>query len=88
MASAELENAATGQTVAGARRQYLHVEDADAKAGQAPSFKPFAVHTQPLIFPRYHQWHAAKSLIADAREKGAGAEKRVVVSHRGRVVGE
>ncbi|CNF12532.1 type III restriction enzyme res subunit [Mycobacterium tuberculosis] len=53
-------------------QQYLHVEDADAKAGKAPSYKPFAAHTQPLIFPRYHQWHAVKSLIADAREKGAG----------------
>ncbi|URN10023.1 DEAD/DEAH box helicase family protein [Actinomadura madurae] len=53
-------------------QQYLHVEDADAKAGKAPSFKPFAAHSQPLIFPRYHQWHAVKSLIADAREKGAG----------------
>ncbi|RFS84829.1 type I restriction endonuclease subunit R [Actinomadura spongiicola] len=53
-------------------QQYLHVEDADAKAGKAPSFKPFAAHTQPLIFPRFHQWHAVKELIADAREKGAG----------------
>lgn len=32
-------------------QQYLHVEDADAKAGKAPSFKPFAAHSQPLIFP-------------------------------------
>ncbi|MGI5326690.1 type I restriction endonuclease subunit R [Actinomadura nitritigenes] len=53
-------------------QQYLHVEDADAKAGKAPSFKPYAAHTQPLIFPRYHQWDAVKSLVADAREKGAG----------------
>ncbi|WP_344905863.1 type I restriction endonuclease subunit R [Actinomadura meridiana] len=53
-------------------QQYLHVEDADAKAGKAPSFKPFAAHTQPLIFPRFHQWHAVRELIADAREKGAG----------------
>ncbi|MBO2458548.1 type I restriction endonuclease subunit R [Actinomadura violacea] len=53
-------------------QQYLHVEDADAKAGKAPSFKPYAAHTQPLIFPRYHQWDAVKSLVADAREKGTG----------------
>lgn len=53
-------------------QQYLHVEDADAKAGRAPSFRPFAAHTQPLIFPRFHQWHAVKRLVADAREKGAG----------------
>lgn len=64
------------------------MEDADAKAGKAPSFEPFAVHTQTFIFPRYHQWHVMKSLITDAREEDVWAEKRVVASHRGRVVGE
>ncbi|MEO5876214.1 MAG: DEAD/DEAH box helicase family protein [Streptosporangiaceae bacterium] len=53
-------------------QQYLHVEDADAKAGKAPSHKPHAAHTQPLIFPRYHQWDAVKKLVADARARGAG----------------
>ncbi|WP_395108855.1 type I restriction endonuclease subunit R [Actinomadura sp. SCN-SB] len=53
-------------------QQFLHVEDPDAKAGKNPSFKPFAAHTQPLIFPRFHQWHAVKSLTADARARGAG----------------
>ncbi|MFD0857008.1 DEAD/DEAH box helicase family protein, partial [Actinomadura adrarensis] len=53
-------------------QQYLHIEDPDAKAGRAPSFKPFAAHTQPLIFPRFHQWHAVKTLTADARARGAG----------------
>ncbi|GGV15741.1 type I restriction endonuclease subunit R [Actinomadura cremea] len=53
-------------------QRFLHVEDADAKEGKAPSYKPFAAHTQPLIFPRFHQWHAVKALTADARKKGAG----------------
>ncbi|REE95974.1 type I restriction endonuclease subunit R [Thermomonospora umbrina] len=53
-------------------QRYLHIEDADAKAGRAPSFKPHAAHTQPIIFPRFHQWHAVKTLTADARAKGTG----------------
>ncbi|GAA2724043.1 type I restriction endonuclease subunit R [Actinocorallia aurantiaca] len=53
-------------------QQYLHVEDPDAKVGKAPSYRPYAAHTQPLIFPRFHQWHAVKTLLADARKRGAG----------------
>ncbi|GAB3275364.1 DEAD/DEAH box helicase family protein [Actinocorallia lasiicapitis] len=53
-------------------QQYLHIEDAAAKSGKAPSHKPYAAHRQPLIFPRFHQWHAVKSLVAHAGRHGAG----------------
>ncbi|WP_220183115.1 type I restriction endonuclease subunit R [Sphaerisporangium album] len=53
-------------------QRFLHMEDADAKAGRAPSYKPGAAHTQPLIFPRFHQWHAVKTLTAHAARHGAG----------------
>ena len=52
--------------------RYLHVEDEKAKAGKSPAYRPGAVHTQPLIFPRYHQWHAVRELTAHARRTGAG----------------
>ncbi|MGW5027042.1 type I restriction endonuclease subunit R [Streptomyces albidoflavus] len=54
-------------------QRFLHVEDAAAKAGRAPSHKPGSAHTQPLIFPRFHQWDAVRKLIAHAARDGAGA---------------
>lgn len=53
-------------------QRFLHVEDAAAKAGRAPSHKPGSAHTQPLIFPRFHQWDAVRKLIAHAARHGAG----------------
>ncbi|MCT9107033.1 type I restriction endonuclease [Streptomyces mirabilis] len=52
--------------------RYLHVEDEQAKAGKSPTYRPGRVHTQPLIFPRYHQWHAVRQLTTHARQNGAG----------------
>jgi type I restriction enzyme R subunit len=52
--------------------RYLHVEDEQAKAGKSPTYRPGRVHTQPLIFPRYHQWHAVRQLTTHARRNGAG----------------
>ncbi|MBV9026842.1 MAG: type I restriction endonuclease subunit R [Streptomycetaceae bacterium] len=53
-------------------QRFLHVEDAAAKAGRAPSYKPGSAHTQPLIFPRFHQWDAVRKLTAHAACHGAG----------------
>lgn len=53
-------------------QRFLHVEDAAAKAGKAPSHKPGSAHTQPLIFPRFHQWDAVRKLTAHAGRHGAG----------------
>ncbi|MFE6678275.1 type I restriction endonuclease subunit R [Streptomyces sp. NPDC057729] len=52
--------------------RYLHVEDEQAKAGKSPSHRPGSAHTQPLIFPRFHQWHAVRELTAHAGLNGAG----------------
>ncbi|MFG2430269.1 type I restriction endonuclease subunit R [Streptomyces sp. NPDC048590] len=52
--------------------RYLHVEDEAAKAGKAPRYRPGAAHTQPLIFPRFHQWHAVRKMTAHAAQHGAG----------------
>jgi len=53
-------------------QRYLHIEDPDAKAGKNPSYRPGAAHKQPLIFPRYHQWHAVRYLVASALADGSG----------------
>ncbi|MFE2105882.1 type I restriction endonuclease subunit R [Kitasatospora sp. NPDC059463] len=53
-------------------QRFLHVEDAAAKAGRAPSHKPGSAHAQPLIFPRFHQWDAVRKLTAHAARHGAG----------------
>lgn len=53
-------------------QRFLHVEDAAAKAGRAPSHKPGSAHTQPLIFPRFHQWDAVRKLTRHAARHGAG----------------
>ncbi|MFF6905968.1 type I restriction endonuclease subunit R [Streptomyces sp. NPDC012389] len=52
--------------------RYLHVEDEVAKAGKAPRYRPGAVHTQPVIFPRFHQWDAVRKMTAHAARHGAG----------------
>jgi type I restriction enzyme R subunit len=52
--------------------RYLHVEDEAAKAGKAPRYRPGAAHTQPLIFPRFHQWDAVRKMTAHAARHGAG----------------
>ena len=39
-------------------QRFLHVEDQNAKKGRAPAPRRGDAHFQPLIFPRFHQWHA------------------------------
>ena len=36
-------------------------------------------HASPLIFPRFHQWHAVQAMVSDARERGAG--RNYLVEH-------
>ncbi|MET8184054.1 type I restriction endonuclease [Streptomyces sp. NPDC005336] len=52
--------------------RYPHVEDEAAKAGKAPRYRPGSAHTQPLIFPRFHQWAAVRKMTAHAPRYGAG----------------
>ncbi|MEU8777186.1 DEAD/DEAH box helicase family protein [Streptomyces sp. NPDC048606] len=52
--------------------RYLHVEDEAAKAGKAPRYRPGSAHKQPLIFPRFHQWHAVRKLTNHAATHGSG----------------
>jgi type I restriction enzyme R subunit len=45
-------------------QRFVHVEV--PKKGQANP------HTNPMIFPRFHQWHAVKTMTAHAATEGAG----------------
>lgn len=47
-------------------QRFVHVEV--PKKGQANP------HTSPLIFPRFHQWHAVKAMTAHAVREGAGPQ--------------
>lgn len=50
-------------------QRYVHVQlDSSARRGgrQDP-------HKAPLIFPRYHQWHAVQTMVAHAESHGAGS---------------
>lgn len=47
-------------------RRFLHVE-------KPPNgTKKLSVHAKPMIFPRYHQWHAVRELTAHAARHGSG----------------
>lgn len=46
--------------------RYLHVE-ASVRPGRRQE-----PHKAPLIFPRYHQWHAVQSMIRHAQTHGSG----------------
>ncbi|MFG1864796.1 type I restriction endonuclease subunit R [Microbispora bryophytorum] len=52
--------------------RFLHVEDESLKKGKAPVVKRGDAHRKPLIFPRYHQWHAVRALTEHAARHGAG----------------
>jgi type I restriction enzyme, R subunit len=47
-------------------QRFVHVQGADKKTGKV------SPHTSQRIFPRFHQWHAVRELVKDARERGAG----------------
>ncbi|WP_226873763.1 type I restriction endonuclease subunit R [Microbispora sitophila] len=53
-------------------KRFLHVEDEDVKKGRGRRPQPGKVHKLPLIFPRYHQWHAVRELTTHARRHGSG----------------
>jgi type I restriction enzyme, R subunit len=60
--------------------RFLHVEDQNAKKGRPPAPRRGDAHVQPLIFPRFHQWHAVRELIAHAAAHGAGTNYLVMHS--------
>ncbi|WP_347589686.1 DEAD/DEAH box helicase family protein [Acrocarpospora sp. B8E8] len=52
--------------------RFLHVEDEGLKKGRAPVAKRGDAHRKPLIFPRFHQWHAVRKLTDHAARYGSG----------------
>ncbi|MBC8093410.1 MAG: type I restriction endonuclease subunit R [Pseudonocardia sp.] len=52
-------------------RRFVHVEKPARRA---------RVHDQPVIFPRFHQWHAVREMTAHAAEHGAGRNYLVMHS--------
>lgn len=49
-------------------RRFVHLEEGEpTRGGRRPG-----PHARALIFPRYHQWHAVRSLVAHAGESGSG----------------
>ncbi|GLX96752.1 type I restriction endonuclease [Herbidospora sp. NBRC 101105] len=53
-------------------KRFLHVEDDDVKKGRGRKPYPGKAHKLPLIFPRFHQWHAVQTLTGHAARNGAG----------------
>lgn len=53
--------------------RFIHVQNADT-----PGMKSNP-HTEPRIFPRFHQWHAVREMVADAQSHGAG--RNYLVQH-------
>ncbi|GAB2464336.1 DEAD/DEAH box helicase family protein [Streptosporangium sandarakinum] len=53
-------------------RRFLHVDDEDVRKGKGRKPSPGKTHRLPLIFPRFHQWHAVQTLTGNARRYGAG----------------
>jgi type I restriction enzyme R subunit len=47
-------------------QRFIHVQGSDKKTGKVNP------HTSLRIFPRFHQWHAVRELVKDARARGAG----------------
>ena len=54
-------------------QRFVHVQASDRKTGKVNP------HTSPRIFPRFHQWHAVRKMVTDAREHGAG--RNYLVEH-------
>ncbi|MBB4942486.1 type I restriction enzyme R subunit [Streptosporangium album] len=53
-------------------KRFLHVDDEDVKKGKGRKPSPGKAHRLPLIFPRFHQWHAVQAMTAHAKRHGAG----------------
>lgn len=48
-------------------RRFLHLDPGDRRGGRA-----LPPHDRPLIFPRYHQWHAVRRLTDHVARHGSG----------------
>ncbi|WAL67689.1 DEAD/DEAH box helicase family protein [Amycolatopsis cynarae] len=49
-------------------RRFVHLEEGQPqRGGRRPG-----PHDRSLIFPRYHQWHAVRSLVSHAADHGSG----------------
>jgi len=61
-------------------QRFVHVaiEEQSGRATKS-KVKPKSVHEREIVFPRYHQWHAARSLVADAAVAGPG--RQYLVEH-------
>ncbi|MEU8224754.1 type I restriction endonuclease [Kribbella sp. NPDC048915] len=53
-------------------KRFLHVEDPTTSRSRGRSNGRISVHDRPLIFPRYHQWHAVRRLTEHAARHGSG----------------
>ncbi|MET9314204.1 type I restriction endonuclease [Kribbella sp. NPDC003505] len=53
-------------------KRFLHVEDPTTSRSRGRSNGRASVHDRPLIFPRYHQWHAVRRLTEHAARHGSG----------------
>ncbi|WP_326642481.1 type I restriction endonuclease [Streptosporangium sp. NBC_01755] len=53
-------------------KRFLHVDDEDVRKGRGRKTYPGKAHRLPMIFPRYHQWHAVREMTAHARRHGSG----------------
>ncbi|HEX5402063.1 MAG TPA: DEAD/DEAH box helicase family protein [Pseudonocardiaceae bacterium] len=52
-------------------RRFMHVADPKLAEGKASGRKA-SPHDLPMIFPRYHQWHAVRALTEHAATHGSG----------------
>ncbi|MEV6890923.1 type I restriction endonuclease [Kribbella sp. NPDC051137] len=53
-------------------KRFLHIEDPSTSRSRGRANGRSSVHDRPLIFPRYHQWHAVRRLTEHAARHGSG----------------
>jgi type I restriction enzyme R subunit len=53
-------------------KRFLHVEDPKTSRTKGRSNGRSSIHDRPMIFPRYHQWHAVRRLTEHAARHGSG----------------
>lgn len=53
-------------------KRFLHVEDPKTSRSRGRSNGRSSVHDRPIIFPRFHQWHAVRQLTEHAARFGSG----------------
>ncbi|HEY9473422.1 MAG TPA: DEAD/DEAH box helicase family protein, partial [Mycobacteriales bacterium] len=52
-------------------KRFLHVENPRTTRGRGSGGRT-GVHDRPIIFPRFHQWHAVRALTAHVARHGSG----------------